>query len=86
MAGWREMTRDDGKPYDENLGYNHRFERDSEIVETLKECYGMIWYLATLLEWTRPNAQGTPRRGILELIEEARRNAKIGIARGMSEN
>lgn len=76
-GGWRHMTRDGGKPYDERFGEGSMLENGGDVVEALGQCYGMIWYLAArLVEET--SSKPATRRMIQDRIEQARQNHKQG--------
>lgn len=80
-SGWRAMTRDGGKPYDENFGFGNSFGLPTDVIGTLEQCYGMIWWLACFLEEGRSTGPVTRQR-IQAKIEIARLNYKAGVQIG----
>jgi hypothetical protein len=83
-AGWRAVTRDGGKAYDENFAIGVNATSQEEVIAVVRELYGMIWYLATRLDSELPGQSSDTRKSVQGLIEDARRNAEIGIFRGNS--
>ena len=79
-GGWRAMTRGDGKAEGENYGIGIA-SSIQDTIDTLQECYGMIWYLAERLADHQDTSE---RPAILAVIEEARQHAETGRQRGIS--
>ncbi len=76
-GGWHHMTRDGGKPYDESFGEGSMLKNGGDVVETLEQCYGMIWWLANALA-TETSSHSVTRRMIQDRIEEARKKHREG--------
>lgn len=84
-GGWGHMTKADGTPYDDRYGEGSMLENPGDVVEALEKCYGMIWVLAR----NAAVGAGYPdpsRKTILQFIEMAQSNYKLGIGRGRSDN
>lgn len=80
-GGWRHMTRDGGKPYDERYGEGSMLKNGGDVVEALEQAYGMIWWLAKgRAEET--TTKPTVRQAIQRQIESARLNYKAGVEIG----
>lgn len=80
MAGsWLHMTSRSGR-----LLGNERFcqmiENLGDAYEAAEQCYGMAWYLASLV--IQQQGRAPERQAILEVIEDATRNHKAGLKLG----
>jgi hypothetical protein len=86
MAGsFSHMTKDDGTPFNDTFGVPRMLEDEGDCAEALEECYGMIWYLATLMAHLRAEAPDSPERQIImAIIHEAVMHNREGAERGRS--
>jgi hypothetical protein len=78
-----QMVNYTGTPLDERYGVRSALENDGDIVETLRDCYGMVWYLAMEKAKTVYGHEPT-REQIMDVIEEAWVNDRVGRERGIS--
>ena len=46
---YSKMTKEDGTPADQFFGAGTTLESDEEVIGALRQCYGMIWWLAEML-------------------------------------
>jgi hypothetical protein len=84
MAGsFGHMTKQDGTPYNDRYGEGSMLENGGDVVEALRQCYGMIWWLADAA-LTGDGTAPAERADIMTIIEEAIDHNKEGIARGSS--
>lgn len=81
-GGWRHMTRDGGKPYDERYGEGSMLKNGGDVVEALEQAYGMIWWLAHRTATEKGYQEDVSRRHIQDEIEKARKNYKEGVEIG----
>lgn len=68
-GGWHHITNDDGSYYGANL-----LENGGDVEEFAEHVYGMVWYLAKMLEL---RSNGIP---VQQWIEDAARNYSMGVS------
>jgi len=86
MAGsWRHMTTRTGELRDPK-SFNGMIENGGDAYEAAQQCYGMIWYLASVVAQYRSmeaaQAPSPSREIMLGVINEARLHYKDGLKLG----
>jgi hypothetical protein len=71
VMGWREIVNTDGTPVDARMG------------ETVKQMYGMIWWLAIELAGANSPCRVIERDDILPLIRNAYNDWPLGFSQGL---
>lgn len=87
MAGsWNKMVKHNGTPVDVNFGCGSQLLGNSDMIDTLEQCYGMIWYLSWMLtvhEHPHPVPGTVSRYELLRVINIASQNAGRGLEMGV---
>ena len=85
MAGsYKNIATDDGMPR-EQFGIGSTLIEEGDIIETLRVCYGMIWWLSTQLTASYSNRRTPTRDTVMACIGLAETNALTGQIRGTSK-
>jgi hypothetical protein len=77
---WEKMANPDGTPRNEYFGLHTAIDGTDDILETFKQCYGMIWDLAEKLAEEKVFRRPLTRDDVLNEIRNA--NWISGVAAG----
>lgn len=81
---YRRMVQPDGTPCDDKFGVGFSLKSYDDVVKALEESYGMIWYIAQMINGGRSGSSRITRKGLLQIINIASDNYEEGLARGRS--
>lgn len=85
MAGsYKSIATEDGMPR-EQFGIGSTLDNESDVIEALQKCYGMIWWLAAQLTASYSNRRTPTRDTVLACIGLAETNSLDGFKRGTSK-